>query len=436
MLTRFAPSPTGFLHIGNIRTALICYLYARKEGGTFMLRVDDTDKERSKQEFVDAILEDLKWLGIEPDKMAKQSERFGKYDAAVEKLKEIGRLYPCYETQEELEFKRKVQLGRGQPPVYDRSALKLTDEDRKKLEAEGKTPHWRFKLEDEEVIWEDEIRGTIKLSPATMSDPILIRGNGGYTYMLPSTVDDIDFEVSHVLRGEDHISNTAIQIQIFKALGGKVPNFAHSSLIKTKDGKLSKREGSGAIADLRKDGIRPMVVNSFLAKIGTSDPVELKDDLQQLVAEFDIHKFSKSPTLYSYEDIQRINTQALHESSFEEVKRRLPEGMTEDFWNIVRVNVENFEDASLWWKICKEPVDASVGDEDGDFLKEAANLLPENLDENAWNIWINELKEKTGRKGKQLFMPIRIALTGMEHGPELKNLLPLIGRDEILKRLG
>lgn len=435
MLTRFAPSPTGYIHIGNVRTALMCYLYAKKMGGKFMLRIDDTDVERSREEYVAAIKQDLAWLGLNFDLEMRQSARFPRYHEVVNSLKEKGRIYACYETAEELDFKRKIQLGRGLPPVYDRSALKLSEADKQKHEAEGRKAHYRFLLDSTDIEWNDEIRGAIKMNPATMSDPIVIRENGEFTYMLPSTVDDVDMKVTHVIRGEDHISNTAIQIQIFKAMGAEVPSFAHSSLIKTKDGKLSKREGKGAVAELRELGIQPMAINSFLAKIGTSDSVQLKDNLQQLVAEFDINKFSKSPTMYDVEDLFRLNTKVLHEISFAEVKGKLPSGMTEDFWNVVRVNVENIEDAGLWWKICHEEITASVSDSDREFLKMSAEVLPNTLDEKAWDIWVNELKTKSGRKGKTLFMPLRVALTGMEHGPELKNLLPLLGREVILKRL-
>lgn len=435
MLTRFAPSPTGYLHIGNIRTALMCYLYAKKEGGKFMLRIDDTDVERSKEEFVLNIRQDLEWLGLKYDVEMRQSERFARYNEVVEELKKKGRIYACYETAEELDFKRKIQLGRGLPPVYDRSALKLSADDVKKFEAEGRKAHWRFKLDSTDIEWNDDIRGHIKMNPATMSDPIVIRANGEYTYMLPSTVDDVDMKVTNIIRGEDHISNTAIQLQIFKAMDAVVPKFAHSSLIKTKEGKLSKREGKGAVGELREMGIRPMAILSFLAKIGTSDSVQLKDNLEQLVNEFDISRFSKSPTMYDVEDIFRLNAKALHETNFDEVKARLPKEMTQDFWNVVRLNVENVDDAILWWKICHENIDANIAGEDKDYLKTAAQLLPNNLDEKAWDNWVNELKGKSGRKGKALFMPLRVALTGMEHGPELKNLLPLMGRDVILKRL-
>lgn len=436
MLTRFAPSPTGYLHIGNIRTALICYLYTKKAGGKFMLRIDDTDKERSKQEYIKAIKNDLKWLGIEYDICANQSERFAKYDEAVEKLKESGRLYPCFETAEELEFKRKVQLGRGQPPVYDRSSLNLSKEEKQKFLSEDRKPHYRFLLEDKQIEWEDEIRGKISLAPTTMSDPILIRETGDYTYMLPSTVDDIEFGVTHVLRGEDHISNTAIQLQMFEALGGSKPVFAHNSLIKTKEGKISKREGKGSVAELRDAGIQPMAINSYLAKLGSSDNIELKGNLKQLIEEFDIKKFSISPSLYDAEDIKRLNVKILHESSFGDIKEKLPEYITEEFWNNIRANIEDINDAKTWWEICNNPKKVEFDDSDKEFLKKAANLLPEGeITEETWGSWTGALKRESGRKGKQLFMPLRLALTGLEHGPELKNLLGLLGREKILERL-
>lgn len=404
-----------------------------------MLRIDDTDVERSKEEFVEAIKKDLAWLGLNYDLEMRQSKRFERYAEVVEALKNKGRIYECFETQEELEFKRKIQLGRGQPPVYDRSALKLSDAEKLKLRSEGRKPHLRFLLDSTDIEWNDEIRGLIKMNPANMSDPIVIRENGEYTYMLPSTVDDVDMKVTNIIRGEDHISNTAIQLQIFKAVGADLPKFAHSSLIKTKEGKLSKREGKGAVAELREQGIQPMAITSFLAKIGTSDPVMLKDNLQQLVDEFDINKFSKSPTMYVVEDILRLNTKALHEIEFDEVKTKLPAGMTKDFWNAVRLNVENIDDAALWWKICHEEISSStstsISDEDKNYLKNAAELLPSTIDEKTWDNWVNDLKNKSGRKGKALFMPLRIALTGIEHGPEIKKLLPLIDRDVILKRL-
>jgi len=440
MLTRFAPSPTGYLHIGNIRTALICYLYAKKQGGQFMLRIDDTDIERSKEEYVNDILQDLDWLGITPDRIERQSARFDRYDSAVEKLKADGRLYACYETAEELEIKRKMQLSRGLPPIYDRSALQLTSEQKNNFEAEGRNPHWRFKLEAKDSVWEDEVRGHQKFSAAHSSDPILIRGNGLYTYMLPSTVDDIEFGASHILRGEDHVSNTAIQIQIFEALGGKIPNFAHTSLIKSSEGKISKRDGksSASVSVLRENGVDPLVVTSFLARLGTSDVVELAASLDELIAGFDIGKFSRSPTTYCLEDIYRLNTRLLHTLSFSQVQEELIAlgipNVDEPFWEAIRPNLEKIDEAKDWWRICNEAITPDI--EDADFAKVAANLLPEgDWSEETWGNWTKRIKEETGRKGKQLFMPLRKALTGMEHGPELKVILPLIGRSRTIERL-
>ncbi len=438
MLTRFAPSPTGFLHIGNVRTALICYLLAKKQGGKLLLRIDDTDTERSKEEYVDAIKVDLEWLGISWDMFARQSERIANYNAAIEKLKAAGRLYPCYETEQELEIKRKMQLSRGAPPIYDREGLKLTDAKRKELEAQGKKPHWRFLMKEEPIEWNDAIRGHSKFEGAHISDPILVRGGGTFTYMLPSTVDDIDFAITHVTRGEDHVSNTAVQIQIFKALGAKLPEFAHMALIKTAEGKLSKRLGSANVQGLREAGMEPMAINSFLAKVGTSDPVELRETMAELIAEFDVSKFNRAPTLYALEDIERLNSKLVHSMPFDKALPKLKAlgltGVDEAFWLSVRANLEHIEDVKEWWSICREQMKNTVDEKD--FALEAAALLPDGTwDETTWEQWTKAVKEKTGRKGKELFMPIRKALTGMEHGPELKVLLPLIGRERAEKRL-
>lgn len=434
MKTRFAPSPTGFLHIGNARTALLCYLYARKEGGTFLLRIDDTDTERSKQEYTDAIKRDLEWLGLEWDELEHQSSRFDRYNEAVEKLKADGRLYPCYETTQELDVKRKMQLSRGKPPLYDRAALKLTDEEKAAFDKEGRVPHWRFKLNDESVIWEDEIRGRTEFSGQFASDPILIRENGAYTYMLPSTVDDIDMNITHVLRGEDHVSNTAVQIQMFQALDGDVPSFAHNALIKGKEGKLSKRKGGNSLAELRDEGIEPMAINSLLAKVGTSDPIEIRSDLAQLVDEFDIHKFGKNQTFYDADDLDRLTEKLLHELSYEQVKEKINAPIDEAFWQAVQGNITRLGEVATWYALCHEPLTPII--DDAEFLSQAAELLPEGeWGEGTWSEWTNAVKDKTGRKGKELFMPIRKALTAMDHGPELKALLPLIGRNTALKRL-
>jgi len=403
-----------------------------------MLRIDDTDAERSEEKYVEAIKEDLQWLGLDWDKFARQSERMEVYDAAVEKLKEQGRLYACYETEQELEIKRKMLLSRGRPPIYDREGLKLTDTKKAEYEKAGRKPHWRFKLNDGAIEWDDEIRGFTHFLGKNLSDPILIRENGEYTYMLPSTVDDIDLGVTNVIRGEDHVSNTAIQIEIFDALGGKKPLFAHNALIKTKEGKLSKRKNSDNMKDLRQEGIEPMAINSFLAKVGTSDPIEIRDNLEKLIAEFDIKKFGRAPTIYSLDDIRRLNEKLLHHLPFDQIKSHLANvgvnDIDEEFWLTVRPNVSTLGEAKQWHDICNGQLKPLI--EDKNFAQEAANLLPEGKwNAETWNKWVEDVKNKTGRKGKDLFMPLRKALTGLDHGPELKELLPLIGREKAIARL-
>ncbi len=438
MLTRFAPSPTGYLHIGNMRTALLCYLYAQKSGGQLLLRIDDTDLERSKPEYEEAIKRDLAWLGIVWDKSEKQSSRFDRYALAVEKLKADGRLYPCYETDEELDIKRKIQAARGLPPLYDRAALDLTDTQKAEFEAKGIKPHWRFKFDEQDSEWDDEIRGSIKINcRQSTSDTVLIRENGVYTYMLPSTVDDIEMGVTHVMRGEDHVSNTAAQIQIFRALGADIPTFAHCALIEDKDGKLSKRLGSAGMEAFREEYIASIAVASYLAKMGTSDPIQLRDAMEQLVDEFDINKFGKSRTQYSLEEIERLNSKLMHEQKFSDVEeqlKRLDIHVDENFWEAVKANIESLTEVKQWYDICKQPLEP-VADE-AEFMLDALSVLPEGeWNEGTWSEWTGLVKEKTGRKGKQLFMPIRQALTGMDHGPELKVLLPLIGRERVQLRL-
>jgi len=430
MLTRFAPSPTGYLHIGNARTALICAIVARKNGGKFMLRIDDTDLERSKAEYEEAIKQDLEWLGLKWDSFARQSERLAQYEKVKQQLIDSGRLYPCFETQEELEIRRKMQLSRGLPPVYDRAALKLTKEQIEANIAAGKKPHYRFKMEHTDIVWEDGIRGTTKFNGAHISDPIVIRETGAYTYMLPSTVDDADFKVTHVVRGEDHVTNTATQIQMFEAMGVTIPNFMHLALIKGKEGKISKREGGFEIRSLREEGIEPMAILSFLARVGTSDPIEARADLDALIKEFEPSKFSRSMAIYDPLEIERLNAKIVHEMDYSHIKNRVQ--VDEKFWNAVRLNLTKVEEVNVWWKICNE----DVGTAADDFTRQAATMLPpEPWDANTWNQWIEAVKAETGRKGKELFMPLRLALTGMEHGPELKDMLPLIGRERALKRL-
>lgn len=400
-----------------------------------MLRLDDTDTERSKGEYADQIQKDLKWLGLEWDLFARQSDRMDRYEEIKRQLIKDGRLYPCYETQEELEIKRKMRLGRGLPPVYDRAALKLTEEEKAKFEAEGRTPHWRFKLDESKTIqWNDLIKGEITFEAKNLSDPILIRENGAPTYMLPSAIDDMDFKISHVVRGEDHVSNTAIQIQLFEAMGATPPQFAHHSLIKSKEGKLSKRVGGFDVGSLKEDGIQPMAITSLLARLGTSAPVELRNNIKELVEHFDIKTFSKAAANYDIEELRRLNVKLIHGLDYNDVKGKLPAEADEQFWLSVRGNIETLDDVRDWWKICRETLEPVI--EDAAFTNEACQLLPKGeWSLETWNQWIEQVKTKTGRKGKALFMPLRKALTAQEHGPELQHILPLIGREKAVARL-
>jgi glutamyl-tRNA synthetase len=435
---RFAPSPTGRLHAGNIRTALLNYLFARKQGGDFILRLDDTDQARSTKEFARGIEEDIAWLGIEWTKIVHQSDRFALYEAAVEKLKAMGRLYPAYETPEELDLKRKRQLARGKPPVYDRAALQLSDEDKAKLEAEGRKPHWRFLLEQRDVVWDDLVRGRQHVDAASLSDPVLIRGDGTYLYTLPSVVDDIDLGVTHVIRGEDHVANTAPQIQLFEALGAEPPAFGHHNLLIGPDGQaLSKRDRSLAIEGSRAEGLEAMSVANYAATIGTSDPVAPHASLDELVEAFDFAKLSRAPARFDPHELRLLNAKLLHGLPYAAVAARLEAlGVTggEIFWDAVRGNLAVLADAKLWWGVVQEPLTPVI--ESPDLCRQAAELLPpEPWDEETWPAWCAAVKAETGAKGKALFHPLRLALTGAETGPELKHLLPLIGRGRALARL-
>lgn len=435
-VVRFAPSPTGYLHVGNVRTALVNHLFARKEGGTFILRIDDTDTERSKAEYETAIVEDLAWLGIQVDTTEKQSLRFDRYHLAIETLKAGGRLYPCFETAEELEVKRKMQSGRGLPPIYDRAALKLSDAEKQALMASGKKMHWRFLLNETDVVWNDLIREEVRFKPTHMSDPILIREDGVPVYTLASVVDDGEMSVTHVIRGEDHVSNTAVQVQLYEALGFSVPTFAHMALLKTKEGELSKRLGSGSIRDLKAQGIVPQAIVCLLARIGTSDSVEAFVTDAPLIESFDFKKFGRSPANYDVVELVNLNAKILHDLPFAAVKSELPYA-DEAFWLSVRENLSTLADAKGWWDILRGDITASLSAEDAVFVKESAKLLPEEpWNISTWDAWIAAIKPSTERKGKTLFMPLRMALTGMEHGPELKTLLPLLGRVKALQRLG
>jgi glutamyl-tRNA synthetase len=437
VITRFAPAPTGRLHVGNIRTALHNWLWARKHGGRFLLRIDDTDAERSEERFVAAIREDLAWLDLAPDGEARQSARFDRYEARFGALRAAGRIYPAYETAQELELKRKILLGRGLPPVYDRAALALTDADRARLQGEGIRPHWRFKLDHDAAIeWHDLIRGPQHVDPRTMSDPVIRRADGSWLYMLPSAIDDIEMGVTHVVRGEDHVSNTALQLQMFAAMGAEPPAFAHEALLVGSEGKLSKRLGSLGVDAFREKGIEPAAVRALLARIGTSDPVEPLVDAAALFESFDFARFGRAPARFDEAELAAVNTRIVHQLPFEAVAARLPAGMDAAAWEAIRPNLSVVADAADWWHVVEGPIAPVIADEDRAYLAQA-HAVAGDIDWSAdpWHALTNRLKAETGRKGKALFLPLRQALTGRDHGPDMAALLPLIGRERALERL-
>ena len=431
--TRFAPSPTGYIHVGNLRTALMNYLIARKAGGTFILRIDDTDPERSKEEYVDAIKQDLEWLGLTWDKVERQSERLDRYAEAADKLREISRFYEAFETPTELDLKRKKQLNMGKPPVYDRAALALTEADKEALRAERGNGVWRFKLDQERIDWTDGILGDISIDAASVSDPVLIRGDGQVLYTLASVVDDTDMGVTHVVRGADHVTNTATQIQIMAALGFGHPEFAHHSLLTGPQGEaLSKRLGTLALRDLREAGVKPMALLSLMARLGSADPVELRNDLSELIEGFDISRFGSAPTKFDSEDLFPLTARYLQGLPVDAVKAELdaigvPAEVQESFWAVAKENITTLKDLEGWWILCRDGAEPLIDAEDKDFIAEAMILLPAApYDSESWGKWTNEVKEKTGRKGKGLFMPLRKAVTGMERGPDMSALLALM----------
>ncbi len=438
-IVRFAPSPTGKLHVGNVRTALVNWLFATREGGEFILRIDDTDTGRSTKAYEDGIKEDLSWLGMNWNSSFNQSDRFDIYDDAANNLREAGLLYACYETSEELDRQRKILRAQGKPPVYDRTGLSLTPEDKAKLEAEARTPHWRFKLSGKTASWDDLVRGTQNIDTSSLSDPVLIRADGTYLYTLPSVVDDIDAQITHIIRGEDHVTNSGAQIEIFEALGGAVPKFAHTPLLVGSDGKsLSKRLGSLSMDQLREQGIEPLAICSLLAKIGTSDPVEARHSLAQLVEEFAFSKIGRAPARFDEKELALVNGRLLHETPYADVKQRLDAlGVAggADFWHLVRGNLDKLGDAAGWSTVIYAPMSGQIADEDADFCKQAADMLPDNLDENTWGEWTSALKQSTGRKGKSLFLPLRMALTGRARGPGMEQILPLLGSKRAKARL-
>lgn len=438
MKTRFAPSPTGHLHVGNIRTALHNWMFAKKQGGEFLLRLDDTDTERSKEEYVAAIREDLAWLGMQPDQEARQSARFERYETRFEELKEAGRVYPAFETAQELDLKRKIQLGRGKPPIYDRAALDLSAEEIAAFEVEGRRAHWRFKLDhDIPITWNDLIRGEQSFDPALLSDPVIRREDGSWLYMLPSAIDDIDMGITHVVRGEDHVANTAIQVQMFQALGAENPAFAHEALLVGTEGKLSKRLGSLGVNGFRERHIEPQAIVALLARIGTSDPVEPIIDDAVLIDTFDFGRFGRAPARFDDEELAQLNQKIVHLLNYDAVKDRLPAEMSAEAWAVIRPNLHDMSEVEQWWRVVTGPLPASkIAVDDAGYVAQAKTALAAlDWSEAIWKDWTGALKDSSGRKGKPLFMPLRRALTGLEHGPDMNALLPLIGRDAALERL-
>ena len=438
VITRFAPSPTGLLHLGNIRTALINWLYARTHNGKFILRIDDTDQERSKDEYISKIKYDLEWLGIDYDDTFNQSSRFERYREQFEKLKADGRIYPCYETPEELERKRKLQMASGGKQVYDRSSLSLTDEEKRSYEDDGRKPHWRFLLQTERLKWNDLLKGELDIDLTSLSDPVLFREDGVPLYTFSSAVDDIDYNITNVIRGDDHTSNTAVQIEIINAIDKNRITFAHHALLKASSGdKLSKRDNVISIDSFRKSNLEPLAILSLLATIGTSQSIELKDSLNQIISEFKLETISTSPGRIEIDVLNALNKKQVQKLNFDEVSERLKnidEKIDEKFWNTIRSNLETVEGVKQWSDIVFDS--KSIETEDKEYIKSAMELIPDDpWDENTWELWTSAIKEKTGRKGKELFLPLREAFTGMSHGPEMKLLIQLIGREKILERV-
>ncbi len=435
-IVRFAPSPTGRIHIGNGRAAILNWLFALKTNGQFILRYDDTDTARSTQEFADGIKTDVEWLGITPHRVEWQSKRFDRYDEVAADLRARGLIYACYETADELDRRRKRQQARGLPPIYDRASLKLTPEELTAFQAEGRKPHWRFKLANAPVDWVDLVRGPVHIDTATLSDPVLIREDGTYLYTLPSVIDDVDMTVTHVIRGEDHVVNTAVQIEITRAIGGTVPAYGHYSMLLGSDGKgLSKRIGSLSIQSLRESGLESMAVVSHAALLGTSDNIHPCTDIQELVDGFDLGKLSRAPARFDEAELAGLNAKLLHMTPYASVANRL-DGVSEAMWLAVRGNIDKLSEVAQWRDVINASCKFEVAVDDVAFIAKARELLPqEPWDLNTWKVWTEAVKAATDRKGKTLFMPLRTALTGLDHGPELAALLPLIGRVRAVERL-
>lgn len=438
IFTRFAPSPTGRLHVGNARTALANWLLARQAGGRFLLRLDDTDLARSDPALARGIELDLRWLGLDWDGFVRQSERTTVHEAGLAELRAAGLAYPCYETTAELEAKRRAARAAGRAPVYDRAALTLGPAERARLEAAGRTPHWRFRVPDGAIAWDDLIQGRKRFESAVLSDPVLRRADGTFTYIFASAADDAGLGNSHVIRGEDHVTNTAVQIALIEALGGTVPAFAHLPLIVDAEGRaLSKRIGSLSLEKLRAEGVEPAALAGYLMALGTGEAPAL-GGLADLAARFDLGAFGRAPPRFDLDELRRVSAQVLHAMSFEEARSRLQDlgvaGIDQQFWEVVRPNLDRLDDVRDWWAICHEPLRPVV--EEPAYLAEAAGLLPPgDLDQETAERWVQTLKERTGRKGRALFRPLRLALTAREHGPALPHLIPIIGRERVLGRL-
>jgi glutamyl-tRNA synthetase len=431
--TRFAPSPTGYIHVGNLRTALMNYLIARKAGGTFILRIDDTDQERSKQEYIDQIQRDLEWLGLTWDRIEYQSKRLDRYADAAQKLRQMGRFYEAFETPTELDLKRKKQLNMGKPPVYDRAALALSADEKAALRDQRGPGVWRFMLDQQRIDWTDGILGDISIDAASVSDPVLIRADGQVLYTLASVVDDTEMGVTNVVRGSDHVTNTATQIQIIQALGGAVPAFAHHSLLTGPQGEaLSKRLGALSIKDLRAQGVEPWALLSLMARLGSADPVELQTSLEDLAAGFDIARFGAAPTKFDEKDLYPLTSSYLQGLDFADMADEIaalgvPADLAQQFWQVMRDNITTRADLAPWWALCRDGAQPVIADEDRDFVAQAMALLPEGgFDADTWGNWTAAVKEATGRKGKGLFMPLRLALTGQATGPNMGDLMPLL----------
>ena len=431
-ITRFAPSPTGFLHVGNLRTALINYLVAKKDNGEFILRLDDTDPVRSKPIYVDQIKRDLEWLGLEWDRVETQSSRIDRYNEAALDLKKQDKLYQAFETSVELELKRKKQLSMGLPPVYDRSALKITTEELKTREG-SQTGYWRFLLNLSRTEWQDGILSLISIDTKSVSDPVLIRKDGQFLYTLASVVDDIDMKITHVVRGADHVTNTATQIQIMEALGKVAPSFSHHSLLTGPGGEaLSKRLGTLALKDLKLAGIEPMAILSHLSKIGTSNTTDLQTSISDLIHDFDLTKFGSSPTKFDIKNLTPLTAKFLKTLSYEDIKKDLDlfgveKKIQKTFWSIAKENINCKSDIETWWKICSEGPTPIISEADKEFVALAIKMLPvKQFDENTWSSWTKEVRNKTGRSGKNLYLPLRKALTGKEYGPDMSTFMPLL----------